>query len=359
MDSSVITTYLRRKALYEPDNVWGLAQYPFRKDELLKRVSDSIAGLNIETTNVCNANCIFCAYQYQQRATGVMDNDLYQKVIDEFVELGGGPLSLTPTVGEPLVDKLLLERIQYARSMPEISNIGMYSNMISLDRVGAAGLVASGLTWIIVSVSGFDEAMYRRVYRSEMYRQVFRNVKSLAVENNAAGRPIDVRIDMRIDRPLAEVVRYPDYLEVAEILGSDRIGVRYRYDDWSGNITPDQLSGTMKIRKRAHARLSPCSELYSGPTVYWDGAVGACGCRDVNASELIIGNVRSDHLGDIWFGEELRRLREEFMTDKIRPICATCKHYNNVSLLLTTRNRDYLHNIAPAKRRTTVESASQ
>ncbi len=30
--------------------------------------------LHLELTNLCNANCIFCPYQYQERATGFMSD---------------------------------------------------------------------------------------------------------------------------------------------------------------------------------------------------------------------------------------------------------------------------------------------
>ena len=65
--------------------------------------------------------------------------------------------------------------------------------------------------------------------------------------------------------------------------------------------------------------------------VYWDGKVGACGCRDVNARELIIGDLNAQHLKDIWFGGEIQKLRDEFLSPKIKNICATCTHYNNLS----------------------------
>lgn len=93
----------------------------------------------------------------------------------------------------------------------------------------------------------------------------------------------------------------------------------------------------MKLRSHnrlTHPRISPCTELFSGPIVYWDGKVGACGCRDVNARELIIGDANKDHIVDIWFGEEIRKIRAEFLTSKVRDICRTCTHYNNLSLYL-------------------------
>ena len=188
--------------------------------------------------------------------------------------------------------------------------------------------------------------MYKRVYRSNMYGQMLNNVKSFGIANNKAGRPVDFQIDMRADRPAEEVYQYADYRKVAEIVGSEKIGIKFRYDNWAGAITADQLSGSMRLRTPTSSKNAPCSELYSGPMIYWDGRVGACGCRDINASELIIGNVNSDHLGAIWFGEEIRRLRSEFVTDKIRPICASCTHYNSVATILMDKSR--LVDIKPA-----------
>ena len=54
---------------------------------------------------------------------GVMSLDLYKKIITEYVEMGGGDLGLTPTVGEPLADKFIIERIKFARSFKEINKI--------------------------------------------------------------------------------------------------------------------------------------------------------------------------------------------------------------------------------------------
>jgi MoaA/NifB/PqqE/SkfB family radical SAM enzyme len=340
-----------RKLLWQLDRACGLIRYPFQKRRLLKLLSSSLCGLRIETTNICNANCVFCAYQYQRRSRGVMSIDLFRKVIEEWLELGGGPVDLTPTVGDPLLDDPLLERLAFLRTQPGITSVGMFSNMIALDRVGAAALATSGITRLLASVSGFDEAMYRRVFRSPLYKQVLANIQAFVRANQAAGNPVDFRIEMRVDRPLRQVFRYPDYLMVARMVGQERINVNLRYVDWAGRIKTEQLPGTMRLRRWLPPRISPCSELYSGPMVYWDGRVGACGCMDLDASDLVIGDARVAHLGDMWFGEEIHRLRDSFLTDKVPPICRTCKGYNNLSHLLTNYARAYLSSIKPCQYR--------
>jgi MoaA/NifB/PqqE/SkfB family radical SAM enzyme len=333
---------IKTKLSWETRKLLAEAEFRIRRPHILRVLESSISHLSIETTNICNANCIFCAYQYQSRPTGIMSEELFCRLIDEFAELGGGELGLTPTVGDPLIDPRLVERIRYARSKQCITRIGMYTNMISLDRQGLTNLLHSGVDTIIVSTSGFDEAMYRRVYRSQMYKQMLDNVKRFAAANNDAGRPVDFQIDMRADRPAGEIYNFSDYQDVARLVGAEKIGVKFRYDNWAGFITPSQLSGNMLLRDQSKSKGSPCSELYGGPIVFWDGRVGACGCRDVNASELVIGDAMKSHLGEIWFGNAIRQLREEFVTDKIRPICQSCTHYNSVGVVLMRRER-YTH----------------
>ncbi|MEZ4223825.1 MAG: radical SAM protein [Polyangiaceae bacterium] len=315
------------------------ALLPLYRGAIEQGLAKTLPSLTIETTNICNANCTFCGYQFQERPTGAMSMTLYQKVIDEFVQCGGKFVLVSGTVGDPLVDKLLLERISYARERG-VPEVGMFSNLISLRRHGAAELVQSGLAKLVVSISGLDAAMYERVYRSTQYSKVLANLHSIIDANEAAGSPIDIRLAMRADRPLREVRAYPDLIEIERRLGPGRIDYNYYFDDWSGRIKQRDLTGTMKIRPGwLRPKLSPCVELFSGLMIYWDGKVGACGCRDLEAKELIVGDVTRNHLAEIWFGEPLRRLREEFMTPARKEICSTCKHYNGLTMYLAPAAR--------------------
>ena len=101
----------------------------FNRNNIKKDLLNKFLGLNIETINICNANCTFCAYQYQTRDTGTMDMDLFKKIIHEYVEIGGGDLGLGPTVGDPLADKYIIERIKFARTFNRINNIGFLYNI--------------------------------------------------------------------------------------------------------------------------------------------------------------------------------------------------------------------------------------
>ena len=70
------------------------------------------SGLGIEVTNLCNANCIFCAYQYQKRPVTFMSYEMFRKAIDQYLSFGKDKdgVGLTPVVGDPLVDRDLVRK---------------------------------------------------------------------------------------------------------------------------------------------------------------------------------------------------------------------------------------------------------
>ena len=324
-----------RKIYYTINQILRNFRTFIQKEKIEKKLKKRFLGLYIETTNICNADCIFCAYQHQKRDTGVMDDLLFKKLIDEYVELGGGNLGLTPTVGDPLVDKNIINKIKYARSFKEIKEIGMYSNLISLSLFNLNDFVNSGLNHLAVSTSGFDENMYKRVYRSNQYSRMYNNLINLLIENKKNNSPIDISVDMRSDLSLKETLSLKDYKKILNYISEEKCGYKFRYDDWAGKIKPTDLTGVMRIRNMFASlrfRFSACFEYFNGPMIYWNGDVGICGCRDVDAKELIIGNAKNNSLKEIWYNEKHLNYLDNF--NKNTPsICKTCTHYDNISVL--------------------------
>src|SRR6516164_6725713 len=44
--------------------------------------------VQIESTNICNAKCVFCPRDEMHRAQGVMSRELFRKIVDECAALG-------------------------------------------------------------------------------------------------------------------------------------------------------------------------------------------------------------------------------------------------------------------------------
>jgi radical SAM protein with 4Fe4S-binding SPASM domain len=312
--------------------------YSFFPDELCLNEIKKLRSLSIETTNICNANCVFCGYQYMQRKKEIMNDETFKKIISEFVETGGGNLNMTVIVGDPLIDPQFVERIRHARSFSSIKKISTITNGLNLHKVGIKNILLSGLDEILISMTGFDEAMFKRIYRSNTnFNQMKQNILELLRTNHELGKPVKISLSLRIDEPLNKVINYPGFKEIVAL--ADSINSNYYYDSWGGRITPDNLPKNMKIRPTFFNFLNkknPCFMLYLGIGILVDGKATACPCRDLNGdSDLVIGNINKSSLYNIYNSEALEKLRNKWREGKYIPnICKDCNHYSPYTYLM-------------------------
>ena len=294
--------------------------------------------LHLELTNLCNADCVFCPYQFQERAIGYMSRDIFDKAVADYISEGGGSVFLTPIVGDALIHRDALDYIRDLRSHREIDRIAITTNCIMVDRFGADAVINSGITQLVVSIAGFDEDMYRRVYRSKQYKRVLRNVLALLDANRHAGGPVNIVLAMRPDRPLTEVMRQPDLKKVMAF--EPMLDFTWSFTTAGGRITRELLPKAMRIR-RAPVKNDACTVLYNGPMVLPDGTVLACNCvAAMDALEdLAIGDVREQPLGDIWRSERMRQIRQSFGTPGLNATCAKCDMYRDLENYRTREGR--------------------
>lgn len=294
--------------------------------------------LHLELTNLCNADCIFCPYHFQERPISRMTQEVFDKAVGDYVAEGGGSVFLTPIVGDALIHRGAVDFVRNLRSRPEIDRIAITSNCIMVDRFGAEALIASGLTHFIVSIAGFDEAMYRRVYRSKQYKRVFRNVLALLEANRQAGEPVNIVIALRPDRPLNDVMEQPDLKRVLDY--KPMLDFTWSFTTAGGRVTREMLPPAMRIR-RSPGKTEPCVMTYNGPMVLPDGTVMACNCVAAMdaVADLAIGDIHEQSLGDIWRASQMRILRESFGTPSLNPTCANCDMYRDLETYRTREGR--------------------
>lgn len=294
--------------------------------------------LHLELTNICNANCVFCPYKYQERAHTIMPDDIFEKAVADFVACGGGGVALTPIVGDALIDPKFLERVRYLRSFPQIDRIWLTTNAILLDKFGIDQVLASGLTSMTISTAGFQESMYRRVYRNAAYQRMRRNVLALLEANSKLAKPLVITIGLRPDRPLEEVMRDPDFQPILKF--DPILDFTWAYTPANGRIKREDLPSIMRLRK-VTTKPEACLQTYNGPIVLADGTVLACSCvASMDAvDDLKIGNIKRETLLNVWQGAQLKKLRESFKAKPLNATCSGCDMYRNLDLYRTSEGR--------------------
>jgi len=294
--------------------------------------------LHLELTNLCNANCVFCPYQFQTRDVQFMADEVFHKAVNDYVAIGGGSVGLTPIVGDALIDPKFLDRVRYLRSLPQIDRLWLTTNCILLDKFGIDAVLRSGINALNVSTAGFDAEMYKRVYRNSSYQRMRRNVLELVERNSALGSPVSITIALRPDRPLDAVLRDPDFQPI--LAHNPQLDYTWSFTSAGGRITRDALPPSMKLRV-VTSRREPCVNTYNGPMVLPDGTVMGCNCVAAMdaVNDLGIGNILQASLAEIWSGHSMLKLRSSFGSGALNSTCSNCDMYRNLEFYRTRDGR--------------------
>ncbi len=306
-----------------------------------KLMERTFINFGVETTNICNANCSFCGYRFMQRPKVQMALDVYEKAVREFAASGGGNLNFTPTVGDPLVDKRLIERISFARALPEIQDIFLYTNAILLDRFGLEELLTSGLSRLAISTFIGGREGYQRYYGKDKYDTVVDNIVAAARTNKALGNPVLITLHLRVEGSRSLWEETETYQEIAALIGERNIDYLDVYDAWGGLIQKEDVpEGTALDRPipLAEKIKSPCFEMYRRLHVLADGNVGACVCVDLE-SEIKVGDIKTQSLDEIWQGERLKRYRRQWTQGELPEVCKQCTRYQGVGQFISENRK--------------------
>src|SRR5260221_2881 len=91
-----------------------------------------------------------------------MPMELFEKAVQDYSDMGGGFLSLTPVVGDVFLDKLLPERLRLLEKYPAIRDIGMTTNAVMVYQYNDSNLrfILNRFSRISISVYGMAPDEY-------------------------------------------------------------------------------------------------------------------------------------------------------------------------------------------------------
>ena len=302
-----------------------------------KRLEAKPQCLFIEPTNICNSNCIFCAYQFQdrlRRGRGFMSPELYKKALDGYERLGGHKwLYICSLVGEPLLDPGIIEKIYRAKQRGFFVTI--FTNGIMLNKVDAARLLKSGIDEIVVSTAPFDEKSYISLCRNKSYKDVLEGTARLLKERNLSDSRCIISIAFRSHISFKKIIDLPDYKNlILPLLRDNEKRSVYEcsrikdFDNWGGQIRKKDLIGIMDLARPPLFKFRPCIRTFS-VVVWYDGKVRGCDCRfaDTERDELYLGDLNKDPLEGIWRGKPMKDLRRKFSQGRLPKVCRSCTMY--------------------------------
>jgi len=289
-----------------------------------------VPSLSIETTNICNSDCVFCANSVMTRRKLSIDMELFKTIVDDFALNGGTDIDFTDTIGDPLLDKKLVERGRYVRRYPQFQSLGFVSTLQWLHMHELDSLIEK-ITWVGVSITLSGRESYKKFFGVDKYDVALGNLRKLLDAIKAKNANFFVGLSIKpTDENDEAILSHPDFIEINNRMGGSLAQmVRERtflVDDWQGAV---QLPDYLKRRPLYPRAFRPCQMLYDKLMVYSNGKVSACSCRDFEAdSDLILGHAGESGILELWNSNRLQALRHDWrLKNRVPKICKSCRHY--------------------------------
>jgi hypothetical protein len=270
----------------------------------------------IENTNHCNAECVMCPRELLTRKRGFMDLGLFEKIIREVSGPKRKPATHLHGFGEPMLDKLLPERIRLAKAYG-IKHTYIVSNASLLSPETSGKIIDAGLDKMKISFYGTDEESYNATMKRLDYRAAFQNVKDF----------LRIRKEMKRRRPRLILQYIPTEANRAR---TDEF--RALWEPWIDKKAGDCLNvaalhnygGGRGYNRMGKKIVSVCYFPWTSMSVLWDGRVVTC-CMDSNGVQ-VLGDLNSQTVREVWTGQALTGVRNDFrrLRYDAYPVCRSC-----------------------------------
>jgi radical SAM protein with 4Fe4S-binding SPASM domain len=277
--------------------------------------------LHLATVNTCNARCHFCVYKSPENTLpkGVMDMDLFRKIIDDAASIPQIDSIAFSALGEPLLDRHLVERVAYARkARPDWSPFEVYTNGVNLTPEKFDALREAGIDSLSVSLNATSPAQHEEVMGLKgKYGTVVSHAR-YACDNHQG------KVDV-----IVKAVRDDDKFDL-----HDQIKF---YMTWGMRLRPDirpgygqvvwmcnWAGGVKLIDGRVLEPDSCCGRAVGQLSILWDGTVTLC-CYDPLAKHNL-GDLKEQTIREVYNGEWYTQFREDHAHDRASKyeICRNC-----------------------------------
>lgn len=271
----------------------------------------------IETINTCNARCIMCGIDFDQKVKAIMDDALFARIVEEIGRHRGHVEKVMLYLDcEPLLDKKLPARIaQMKRAGVKIVNIA--SNASILNERRARAILDAGLDEIYITLDSLKKDVYEAIRVRLKFEDVYNNILGFLKLRDRLRPEVRVRIQM--------ILQALNHDEAAAFRAhwKDRVGpndqiVVQKAHNWANAVD------VMRFGDESEINAYPCIALWGTLVIHVDGKVAMC-CMDTESKHLL-GHLGTESIESIWQGEAMRHLREMHTTGRRHEIamCDGC-----------------------------------
>lgn len=282
-----------------------------------------------ETVNICNYNCIFCSYSMMTRKKSIMPMELFEHVLKEYTEIGGGFLSLTPMLGDIFLDKLLLERLRLIKKYPSIKNLSFTTNAVFSDQYNDEELrsILKNSDKILISIYGINPEEHKTITKHDDYRRAMNSISRMLdlVDNRKK-----IIFHLRLLNEYNDV-QIRNWIHTK--FGTDvDYGKISRYANWGGALKTEKDFALRHNFIPAKNNTSTCVIPLAACQVFSNGDISFCPCADFNGTGVFhLGNIMEQPLEKIYNAKKTKTLWSMGNRNRLPNICIKCTFHRPLS----------------------------
>lgn len=280
--------------------------------------------IHIENTNACNARCTICAREKMHRPIGFMDINLFKKIIDECSKYRIVKEVHLHGYGEPLLDKMLIDKIRYAKAKG-IKKTYFVTNASFFNTEAVESIISAGLDRIKFSFYGATKDTYEKIHLGLNFEKVEENIRNFFY----------IREKMKSSRPSVNIQFVPQSVNLKEKTiflnkweklinkkKGDRIEEFYLHNWIYGR-------GYNPIRRQTH-NLKSCAIPFRIVQILWNGDVVPC-VFDFNG-KMPMGEIKGKDIKEVWNNGKYQALRKTHRNRNYQkaPLCMACDQLREV-----------------------------
>lgn len=269
--------------------------------------------IKLESSNLCNAQCLHCPQTKLKRPKGIMSYELFVEIAQQAARLGIRKFQLS-YFGEPLIDPDIIKKIRYAKQLP-FEQVRIYTNASLLTTDMADALLDAGLDVINISVDGLSKDEYEKIRTPLSYDVLLQNIHTFIMKRDERNKKKPCVV-------INHVAMNATSSQTAEFLKlwrqrADIVKIHTEHN-WGGHL------------KNAHSeRVRPCSVPWSQMIIHWNGKIGLC-CQDALGS-VILGDLSHETLKEAWHNEQREQMRRYHLDRNFAAagVCSSCNFVSN------------------------------
>jgi len=311
----------------------------------------------VEVLNKCNLECIMCLSSHRKGPTKVIDDEMIDKLFKEFKE-NNLPALMFGAGEEPLMYKDIDKMWEKANSIGIMDNF-LFTNGTFLNEDMRQKIIENKVSRVFISIDAATEQTYRKIRQTN--RGIDEDIegnKKLQIINEDENRLekiednikklVELRDSKKLSLPLIRVsfavqhankheielfkTKWENVVDFIEFQETQNIG----YDKLAKLSEEERWRRRDPLYKKDYKK--DCNAPFHSATVWADGSVIPC-CT-FQGKNLTLGNINgvpelgipASSLKELWNGEKINELREQFRTGKLNIVCQSCLNARQTEL---------------------------